>query len=179
MKKHILLIITGSIAAYKALEFISILKEKNYKVTSILTESAKKFITPLSVAALSHSNVYHDLFSLDGNNKIGHIELSRQADFIVVMPASANIISRAANGLADDIATNVLLASNKPIYIVPAMNVYMWEHPATQANVKKLQEYGYHIIGPDRGKLTCGEEGLGKMMDVHDIITKLPLDIDV
>jgi len=165
----ILLIISGGIAAYKSLELIRILKKNNIKVQVILTKSGERFVTALSVAALSEENVYQDLFSLKDETEMGHIRLSRENDLIIVAPASANIIAHAAAGIANDLATTVLLAANKPIFFVPSMNVEMWKNPITQRNIKFLKNNNFNFIGPDSGDLACGEEGEGRMSEPQEI----------
>jgi len=165
----ILLIISGGIAAYKSLELIRILKKNNIKVQVILTKGGERFVTALSVAALSEENVYQDLFSLKDETEMGHIRLSRENDLIIVAPASANIIAHAAAGIANDLATTVLLAANKPIFFVPSMNVEMWKNPITQRNIKFLKNNNFNFIGPDSGDLACGEEGEGRMSEPQEI----------
>ena len=165
----ILLIISGGIAAYKSLELIRILKKNNIKVQVILTKGGERFVTALSVAALSEENVYQDLFSLKDETEMGHIRLSRENDLIIVAPASANIIAHAAAGISNDLATTVLLAANKPIFFVPSMNVEMWKNPITQRNIKFLKNNKFKFIGPDSGDLACGEEGEGRMSEPQEI----------
>ena len=165
----ILLIISGGIAAYKSLELIRILKKNNIKVQVILTKGGERFVTALSVAALSEENVYQDLFSLKDETEMGHIRLSRENDLIIVAPASANIIAHAAAGISNDLATTVLLAANKPIFFVPSMNVEMWKNPITQKNIKFLKNNNFNFIGPDSGDLACGEEGEGRMSEPQEI----------
>ena len=165
----ILLIISGGIAAYKSLELIRILKKNNIKVQVILTKGGEKFVTALSVAALSEEKVYQDLFSLKDETEMGHIRLSRENDLILVAPASANIIAHAAAGISNDLATTVLLASNKPIFFAPSMNVEMWNNPITQKNIKFLKDNNFNFIGPDSGDLACGETGDGRMSDLNTI----------
>ena len=165
----ILLIISGGIAAYKSLELIRILKKNNIKVQVILTKGGERFVTALSVAALSEENVYQDLFSLKDETEMGHIRLSRENDLIIVAPASANIIAHTAAGISNDLATTVLLAANKPIFFVPSMNVEMWKNPITQKNIKFLKNNNFNFIGPDSGDLACGEEGDGRMSEPQEI----------
>ncbi len=171
--KNILLIITGSIAAYKSLELIRLLRDNNYGVNCILTEGGKMFVTPLSVAALSESPVYENIFSLKDETEMGHIRLSREADLVVVAPASADIIGKMANGLADDLASTVLLATNKDVLVAPAMNLMMWKNKAVQRNVKQLKNDGVVFVGPASGKLACGEEGEGRMAEVKEIFNTI------
>ncbi len=171
--KKILLIICGGISAYKCLEIIRGLKKNNAQIKTILTKSAKEFVTPLSISSLSQEKVYEDLFSVENESEMDHISLSRWADLILVAPATANTISKLSYGLADDLASTVILASNKKIYLVPAMNVRMWEHPSTKENLNKLQNYGYKIIGPEIGDMACGEFGKGKMTEPSEIINEI------
>ncbi|HEU5047002.1 MAG TPA: bifunctional phosphopantothenoylcysteine decarboxylase/phosphopantothenate--cysteine ligase CoaBC [Rickettsiales bacterium] len=173
MSKSILLIITGSIAAYKALDVIRRLREHNVRVTCILTKGGAEFVTPLSVAALSGEAVYSDLFSLKDEHEMGHIRLSREHDLVAVLPASADIIAKMANGLADDLATTTLLATDKPVVIAPAMNSRMWEHPATKRNLTQLRKDGISIIEPASGNLACGEVGEGRLADPEVIAQRL------
>jgi len=165
----ILLIISGGIAAYKSLELIRIIKKNNIKVQVILTKGGEKFVTALSVASLSEEKVYQDLFSLKDESEMGHIRLSRDNDLILVAPASANIMAHTAAGIAYDLATTVLLASNKPIYFAPSMNVEMWNNPITQKNIQTLKDNNYNFIGPESGSLACGEHGNGRMSEPEKI----------
>ena len=171
--KKILFIISGGISAYKSLETIRLLKKNNAEIKTILTQNAKQFVTPLSVTSLSQGKVYDDLFNIENETEMDHISLSRWADLIIVAPATANTISKIAQGTSDDLATTVILASNKPIYIAPAMNVRMWEHQSTQNNLKIIKNYGYKIIGPIIGDMACGEYGKGKMIEPKDIYTEI------
>ncbi len=171
--KKILMIICGGISAYKSLETIRIFKKNNCEIKTILTKSAKEFITPLSVASLSQGKVYDDLFNVDNETEMDHIALSRWADVILIEPATANTISKLAQGSSEDLASTVVLASNKPIFLVPAMNVRMWEHPSTKENLKILQKYSYKIIGPEIGEMACGEYGEGKMTEPLTVATKI------
>ncbi len=175
INKKILLIICGGISAYKSLELIRLLKKQDIKVKTILTSSAKKFITPLSVASLSQEKVYDDLFNAENEAEMDHISLSRWADLIVVAPATANTISKLSNGSSDDLASTVILASNKDIFLTPAMNVRMWEHPSTKENINKLKNYGYKIIGPEIGDMACGEYGEGKMTEPMKILEQIEI----
>ena len=168
--KKILLIICGGISAYKSLEVIRMLKKQGAKVKTILTKSAKEFITPLSVASLSQEKVYDDLFSHENEAEMDHISLSRWSDLILVAPATANTLSKLSAGSSEDLASTVILASNKEVFLVPAMNVRMWEHPSTKENLEKLRNFGYQIIGPDVGDMACGEYGQGKMTEPKEII---------
>ena len=168
--KKILLIICGGIAAYKSLEVIRLLKKNGSSVKTILTNNAKNFITPLSVASLSQEKVYTDLFNSDNESEMDHISLSRWADLILIAPATANTISKISFGLSDDLASTVVFASDKKIFIAPAMNVRMWEHQSNKNNLKKLNDFGYEIIGPEIGEMACGEYGMGKMSEPEIII---------
>ncbi|MGB1758431.1 MAG: bifunctional phosphopantothenoylcysteine decarboxylase/phosphopantothenate--cysteine ligase CoaBC [Candidatus Puniceispirillaceae bacterium] len=170
MKKPIvLLIIGGGIAAYKALETARRMQQLGLDVTGVMTKSAAQFITPLSVAALTNQKCYDDLFSLTDEAEMGHIRLARSADLVLVMPATANLMARAACGLADDLATTILLATTAPILMAPAMNPAMWAHPATIANQAILRQRGIHMIGPTEGDTACGEIGSGRMSEPADI----------
>jgi len=172
-KKSILLIITGSIAAVKSLELISRLKDRNVEVTCVLTASGEEFVTALSCSSLSGNQTYTKLFDLKDETEMGHIRLSRENDLIVVAPASANIIGQMANGLADDLASTLLLATNKPVLLAPAMNHKMWENKAVARNVKLLKGDDIKFVGPEKGKLACGEEGVGRMAEVENIINEI------
>ena len=168
-KPMVLLIIGGGIAAYKALETARRMQQLGLDVTGVMTKSAAQFITPLSVAALTNQKCYEDLFSLTDEAEMGHIRLARSADLVLVMPATANLMSRAACGLADDLATTILLAATAPILMAPAMNPAMWAHPATIANQAILRQRGIHMIGPTEGDTACGEIGSGRMSEPTDI----------
>jgi phosphopantothenoylcysteine decarboxylase/phosphopantothenate--cysteine ligase len=168
--KKILLVICGGISAYKSLEIIRLLKKRGATVKSILTKSAKEFVTPLSVASLTQEKVYDDLFSHENESEMDHISLSRWSDLILVAPATANTISKLSTGSSDDLASTVILASNKDVFLVPAMNVRMWEHPSTRENLQKLRIFGYTIVGPEIGDMACGEYGEGKMTEPLNII---------
>ncbi len=165
LNKKILFIICGGISAYKSLETIRLFKKNGVEIKTILTKSAKEFVTPLSVTSLSQGKVYSDLFSVENEAEMDHISLSRWADLIVIAPATANTISKLAQGTTDDLASTVVLASDKDIILAPAMNVRMWEHPTTKMNLKKLKDFGYKLIGPEVGDMACGEYGEGKMSD--------------
>jgi phosphopantothenoylcysteine decarboxylase/phosphopantothenate--cysteine ligase len=173
VSKSVLLIVTGSIAAYKSLDVIRRLRERNVKVTCVLTKGGAEFVTPLSLASLSGNPVYGDLFSLKDETEMGHIRLSRAASLIAVVPASADIIAKMAAGNADDLATATLLASDKPIVIAPAMNERMWEHPATKRNIAQLKKDGIQFIAPDAGALACGEIGQGRLAGVDTIVSSI------
>ena len=171
--KKILLIICGGIAAYKSLEIIRLLKKKGVMIKTILTKRGAEFVTPLSITSLSQSKVYQDLFSIENEAEMDHISLSRWADLILIAPATANTISKLANGNADDLASTVALASNKKIFIAPAMNVRMWDHQSTKQNIAKLKTYNYRLIGPEIGDMACGEYGEGKMSEPIKIVDEL------
>mgnify|MGYP001373455971 FL=1 len=173
LNKKILLIICGGISAYKSLEIIRGLRKNNAQVKTILTKSAKEFVTPLSITSLSQEKVYDDLFSVENESEMDHISLSRWADLILVAPITANTISKLSSGSSDDLASTVILASDKEIYLAPAMNVRMWEHPSTKKNVNKLKNYGYKIIGPEIGDMACGEFGKGKMSEPNEILKQI------
>ena len=173
LEKKILLVICGGISAYKSLELIRLLKKRGAKIKTILTKSAKEFITPLSVASLSQGKVYDDLFSVENEAEMDHISLSRWSDVILVAPATANTISKLSTGSSDDLASTVILAADKDIFLSPAMNVRMWEHPSTKNNVNKLKKFGYKVIGPEIGDMACGEFGEGKMTEPDEIMRQV------
>tara|TARA_B100001093_G_scaffold323490_1_gene308676 strand:- start:413 stop:1618 length:1206 start_codon:yes stop_codon:yes gene_type:complete len=173
LNKKILFIICGGISAYKSLEIIRLFKKNNAEIKTILTKSAKEFVTPLSIASLSQGKIYDDLFNFDNEAEMDHIALSRWADVIIVAPATANTISKLSQGSSDDLASTVILASNKQIFLAPAMNVRMWEHQSTQDNLKTLKSYGYKFLGPTIGDMACGEYGEGKMLDPSDIFKEI------
>ena len=171
--KKILFIICGGISAYKSLETIRLFKKKGAQIKTILTKSAKEFVTPLSIASLSQGKVYEDLFNVENETEMDHIALSRWADVIIVAPVTANTITKLSQGSSEDLASTVILASNKQIFLAPAMNVRMWEHNSTKDNLKTLKKFGYRIIGPVVGDMACGEYGEGKMsspLDIFDTI---------
>ncbi|MEM1379911.1 MAG: bifunctional phosphopantothenoylcysteine decarboxylase/phosphopantothenate--cysteine ligase CoaBC [Pseudomonadota bacterium] len=167
--RSVLLIIGGGIAAYKSLELARELAKRGIKVVSVLTKAGAEFITPLSVSGLTGEKCYTDLFSLTDEVEMGHIELSRAADLVVVSPATADLMAKAAQGLASDLASTLLLATDKPVLYAPAMNVKMWEHPATQRNLRQLKDDGAHIVGPEEGAMACGEFGYGRLSEPKDI----------
>lgn len=171
--KNILLVISGGIAAYKSLALIRLIKKAEGRVSCILTKGGQQFVTPLSVAALSEAPVYTDIFSLKDETEMGHIRLAREADAIVVAPASANIIARLAHGMADDLAATCLLAADKPIMLVPAMNPVMWANPAVQANIETLKARGMYIMPPESGEMACGEVGEGRMPEADAIFDEV------
>jgi phosphopantothenoylcysteine decarboxylase/phosphopantothenate--cysteine ligase len=173
--KAVLLIVGGGIAAFKALELVRLLRKAEVRVTAILTSAGARFVTPLSLSALTEAKVYQDLWSLTDEAEMGHIELSRSADLIVVVPATADLMAKAANGLADDLASTTLLATDKRVLMAPAMNVRMWTHPATQRNLATLKSDGVLFVGPDDGVMACGEFGRGRMAEpqaIFDAIAK-------
>ena len=171
--KKILLIIGGGISAYKALDLTRLLVKSNVEVKTILTKSGKEFVTPLSITSLSNNKVFEDIFDVNNEKEIDHISLSRWADIILVLPTTANMMTKLSAGKAEDLATTVILASNKNVLLVPAMNVRMWLHKATQNNLKTLLEFGYNFIGPVNGEMACGEYGEGKMSSPRQIFSYL------
>ena len=171
--KKILFVICGGISAYKSLELIRLFRKNKASIRTILTRSAKKFVTPLSIASLSQGKVYEDLFNIENELEMDHIALSRWADVIIVAPATANTISKLASGNAEDLASTVILASNKQVYLAPAMNVRMWEHQSTKDNLKTLKNYGYKVIGPITSDMACGEYGEGKMSEPIEIFNEI------
>ena len=171
--KKILLIICGGIAAYKSLEIIRLFKKKGAFVKTILSKSANKFVTPLSITSLSQEKVYSDLFDHNNEAEMDHISLSRWSDLILIAPITANTISKLSYGMSDDLASTVVMASNKIVFLAPAMNVRMWEHPSNKENLQKLKNFGYKIIGPEIGDMACGEYGEGKMTEPEDIVNYL------
>jgi phosphopantothenoylcysteine decarboxylase / phosphopantothenate---cysteine ligase len=173
MARSVLLIIGGGIAAYKSLELIRLLKGRGIAVRTIMTKAAEEFVTPLSVAALSGEKVHGALFNLTDEVEMGHIELSRSADLVVVVPATANLMAKMAQGLADDLASTTLLATDKPVLIAPAMNVRMWLQAATQRNLVSLKADGVHIVGPNDGDMACGEFGPGRMAEPAEILVAI------
>jgi phosphopantothenoylcysteine decarboxylase/phosphopantothenate--cysteine ligase len=168
--KRILLIVAGGIAAFKSLELIRRLRERGASVRCVLTTNGARFVTPLSLQALSEDRVYSDMFSLTDESEMGHIQLSRDADLLVVAPATADLLARMAGGLADDLAATVLLATDKPVLVAPAMNVRMWTHAATAANVETLKRRGIHFVGPNEGAMACNEFGPGRMSEPEEIV---------
>jgi phosphopantothenoylcysteine decarboxylase / phosphopantothenate---cysteine ligase len=171
--KRVLLIISGGIAAYKALELIRLLRKQGCGVTCVLTNNGSQFVSPLSLQALSESKVYTDLFSLTDESEMGHIQLSRAADVLVVAPATANVLAKMAAGLADDLASTVLLATDKPVLVAPAMNVRMWLHTATQANMVTLTERGVQVVQPNDGPMACNEFGPGRLAEPPEILAAI------
>jgi len=171
--KKILFVICGGVSAYKSLETIRLFKKNNAEIKTILTKSAKEFVTPLSITSLSQGKVYDDLFSVENETEMDHIALSRWADVIIVAPITANTIYKLSQGSSEDLASTVILASNKQVFLAPAMNVRMWEHQSTKDNLKTLKNYGYKLIGPVIGDMACGEYGEGKMSDPLDIFNEI------
>jgi len=171
--KKILLVIGGGISAYKALDLVRLFIKNNVEVKTILTKSGKKFVTPLSITSLSNNKVFEDIFDVNNEKEIDHISLSRWADIILILPTTANMMTKLSSGKAEDLATTVILASNKDVVLVPAMNVRMWLHKATQNNSKTLLDYGYKFIGPINGEMACGEYGEGKMSSPRQIFSYL------
>ncbi len=171
--KRILLIVPGGIAAYKSLELARQLRGAGARVRAILTAAGAKFVTPLSLAAITGEKVYADLFSLTDESEMGHIRLAREADLVVVSPATADILAKMAQGLASDLATTTLLATDRPVLVAPAMNVQMWEHAATKANMETLAGRGIMVVGPGEGDLACGEVGVGRLAEVDDILAAI------
>ncbi len=179
MKKQILLIVSGGIAAYKSLELVRILRRHNIAVRAVMTKSATEFITPLSLGVMTEDQVYGDMFDLKDEREIGHIQLSRQADLIVICPATANLMAKMNAGIADDLATTILLATNKPVLAVPAMNVRMWNHAATQRNINQLRKDGIMVMTPDSGAMACGEFGPGRLIEPPEITREICAQIGV
>ena len=171
--KRVLLVISGGIAAYKCLELIRRLRERDCAVRCILTKGGENFVTPLSLASLSGDSVYREMFSLTEEREIGHINLGRETDLVVVAPATANLMAKMAMGVADDLATTTLLATDKPILLAPAMNVRMWEHDATRVNLRILSTRGVRTVGPEEGPMACNEYGFGRMAEPEDILAAI------
>jgi phosphopantothenoylcysteine decarboxylase / phosphopantothenate---cysteine ligase len=171
--KRILLIVTGGIAAFKGLELVRLIKAHGFEVRAVLTTSGSNFVTQLSLQALTEDKVYTDLFSLTDESEMGHIQLSRDADLILVAPATANFLAKMRAGIADDLASTVLLATDKPVLVAPSMNVRMWEHPATQENIATLIQRGVTVLGPTEGAMACGEFGAGRMLEPSKIVEQL------
>lgn len=175
--KQILLIITGGIAAFKSLDLIRRLRERGASVTPVLTRAGEQFVTPLSVSALAGNRVFRDLFDLTDEAEMGHIELSRSADLIVVAPATANLMAKMATGAADDLASTLLLATDTPVLVAPAMNVRMWQHAATQRNLAILKDDGVKFVGPNEGDMACGEYGPGRMSEPLEIVAAIEVEL--
>jgi len=167
---RVLLIVGGGIAAYKSLELVRLLKKAGHQVTPVLTKSGEHFVTPMSLGTLAESPVYSSLWELKDEIEIGHIQLSRAADVLLVCPATADLLAKMAAGIADDLATTLLLATDKPVVVAPAMNVRMWQHPATARNVAQLRSDGVQVIEPDEGEMACGEYGPGRLPEPSAIV---------
>ncbi len=176
--KRILLVISGGIAAFKALDIIRLLLKEGAGVQVIMTRAATEFVAPLTIATLTGKPVLTELFDLTRESEIGHIELSRAADLVVVAPATANLIAKMANGIADDLPSTMLLATDKPVLVAPAMNVRMWYHPATQRNLATLQQDGLHFVGPAVGMMACNEEGPGRLSEAEEIVSEIRTLLD-
>lgn len=170
---HVLLIVGGGIAAYKSLELVRLLKKAGHRVTPVLTRGGEHFVTSMSLGALAESEVHTSLWELKDEVEIGHIQLSRAADFLLVCPATADLLAKMAAGVADDLATTLLLATDKPVVAAPAMNVRMWQHSATQRNIAQLKADGVRILEPDEGEMACGEFGPGRLPEPQDIVERL------
>ena len=167
---RVLLIVGGGIAAYKSLELVRLFKKAGHEVTPVLTKGGEHFVTPMALGALAQSSVYTSLWELKDEVEMGHIELSRSADFVLVCPATADLLAKMAAGIADDLATTLLLATDKKVVVAPAMNVRMWQHPATERNVARLKVDGVSVIDPDEGEMACGEYGPGRLPEPPAII---------
>lgn len=170
---RILLIVGGGIAAYKSLELVRLFKKAGHDVTPVLTKGGEHFVTPMAIGALAQSSVYTSLWELKDEVEMGHIELSRSSDFILVCPATADLLAKMAAGIADDLATTLLLATDKKVVVAPAMNVRMWQHPATERNIAQLKVDGVSVIGPDEGEMACGEYGPGRLPEPPAMINWL------
>ena len=177
-EKRILLIVSGGIAAYKSLELVRLIKRQGIAVRAVMTKSAAEFVTPLSLGVMTEDQVYGDMFDLKEEREIGHIQLSRQADLIVICPATANMMAKMAAGICDDLATTILLATDKPVLAVPAMNVRMWNHPATQRNLAQLRVDGVTVMDPDEGAMACGEFGPGRLPEPPDVAARICVMLD-
>ena len=170
---HVLLIVGGGIAAYKSLELVRLLKKASHEVTPVLTKGGEHFVTAMSLGTLAESQVHSSLWELKDEVEIGHIQLSRAADFVLVCPATADLLAKMAAGIADDLATTLLLATDKPVVVAPAMNVRMWQHAATRRNIAQLKADGVRVIDPDEGEMACGEFGPGRLPEPQDIMDRL------
>jgi phosphopantothenoylcysteine decarboxylase/phosphopantothenate--cysteine ligase len=170
---RVLLIVGGGIAAYKALELVRLLKKAGHDITPVLTKGGEHFVTPMALGALAQSEVHTSLWDLKDEVEMGHIELSRSADFVLVCPATADLLAKMAAGIADDLATTLLLATDKKVVVAPAMNVRMWQHPATERNVAQLKVDGVTVIDPDEGEMACGEFGPGRLPEPQAIVDSL------
>jgi phosphopantothenoylcysteine synthetase/decarboxylase len=170
---RVLLIVGGGIAAYKSLELVRLLKKRGHEITPVLTSGGAHFVTEMSLGTLAESRVYTSLWELKDEVEIGHVQLSRSADLLLVCPATADLLAKMAAGIADDLATTLLLATDKPVVLAPAMNVRMWEHAATQRNVAQLKADGVTVLEPDEGEMACGEYGRGRLPEPQDIVDRL------
>ena len=170
---HVLLIVGGGIAAYKSLELVRLLKKASHEVTPVLTKGGEHFVTAMSLGTVAESQVHSSLWELKDEVEIGHIQLSRAADFVLVCPATADLLAKMAAGIADDLATTLLLATDKPVVVAPAMNVRMWQHAATRRNIAQLKADGVRVIDPDEGEMACGEFGPGRLPEPQDIMDRL------
>ena len=175
----ILLVIGGGIAAYKSCELVRLIRKAGGEVTCVLTDGGQQFVTPMALAALSENKVYTSLFDLKDEVEMGHIQLSREADLVVVCPATADLLAKMAAGIADDLATTLILATDKPVLTVPAMNVRMWEHSATQRNADWLRQAGVAVMDPDEGPMACGEFGAGRMPEPPSILARIAQELDL
>ena len=171
--KKVLLIVAGGIAAYKSIELLRLLRKSGAQATCVLTKAGAQFVTPLTLQAISENKVFEDIFSLSDENEMGHIQLSRAADLVVVAPATADLLAKMAHGMADDLASTVLLATDKRVLVAPAMNVRMWDHPATQANIATLRARSVAVVGPDDGAMACGEFGPGRLAEPPEILAAI------
>jgi phosphopantothenoylcysteine decarboxylase/phosphopantothenate--cysteine ligase len=171
--KRVLLIVAGGIAAYKSIELLRLIRKAGGQATCVLTKAGAQFVTPLTLQAISENKVFEDIFSLSDENEMGHIQLSRAADLVVVAPATADLLAKMAHGLADDLASTVLLATDKRVLVAPAMNVRMWDHPATQSNIATLRARGVAVVGPDEGAMACGEFGPGRLAEPPEILAAI------
>ena len=170
---RVLLIVGGGIAAYKSLELVRLLRKGDHEVTPVLTKGGEHFVTAMSLGTLAEAQVHTSLWELKDEVEIGHIQLSRAADFVLVCPATADLLAKMAAGIADDLATTLLLATDKPVVVAPAMNVRMWRHPATRRNVEQLSKDGIRVIDPVEGEMACGEFGPGRLPEPQDILDRL------
>jgi len=170
---HVLLVVGGGIAAYKSLELVRLLKKADHAVTPVLTKGGEHFVTAMSLGTLAENQVHSSLWELQDEVEIGHVQLSRAADFVLVCPATADLLAKMAAGIADDLATTLLLATDKPVVVAPAMNVRMWQHAATRRNVAQLKADGVRVIDPAEGEMACGEFGPGRLPEPQDILDQL------
>lgn len=176
--KNIVIGITGGISAYKAIDIVNILTKEGANVNVIMTSHAMKFITPLALQTLSHNKVITDMFEEDNASFVSHIHYGQESDLIVIVPATANIIGKVANGLADDMLSSTIIAATKPVIFAPAMNEYMYKNPIVQDNIEKLKRFGYKFIEPEKGHLACGTEGIGKLANTKTIIERIDKELN-